>query len=242
MPSSAHPLKPKPGRAPNSSPRFMIPELGSQELFYNSSNNSGKTLGVHSRELRCASLFTTMCMLRFLRDTVRNRTTQMRLSAVVSSLTMASFAAYGQQATPRMTSTDTPNGKKGDVIAFSGANLQRAALASVYLTDGEHDFQVEVVEQTSTTVKFRIPVRVPPGRFALMALTVGKDAKFIELPRFKITIDQRGDFQIDDTDRNIRAACSAIYKNTADKKIRDLTVKEEQQVRNCQTLGLYPPQ
>ena len=75
-----------------------------------------------------------------------------------------------------------------------------------------------------------------------MALTAGKDAKFIELPRFKITIDQRGNFQIDDTDRNIRAACSAVYKSTADKKIRDLTVKEEQRVRNCQALGLYPPQ
>jgi hypothetical protein len=181
-------------------------------------------------------------MLRFLRDTVRNRTTQMRLSAVVSSLVMASLTAYGQQAPPRMTFTDTPNGKKGDVIAFSGANLQRTLLASVYLTDGEHDFQLVVAEQTSTTVKLRIPERVPPGRFAFMALTAGKDAKFIELPRFKITIDQRGNFQIDDTDRNIRAACSAIYQNTADKKTRDLTVKEEQQVRNCQALGLYPPQ
>jgi hypothetical protein len=166
----------------------------------------------------------------------------MRISAIVSSLTMASLAAYGQQATPRMTSTDTPNGKKGDVIAFSGAGLQRTLLAGVYLTDGEHDFQVVVAEQTPTTVKFRIPESVPPGRFAFMALTAGKDARFIALPRFKITIDQRGNFQIDDTDRNIRAACSAIYKNTSDKKIRDLTVKEEQQVRNCQALGLYPPQ
>jgi hypothetical protein len=40
----------------------------------------------------------------------------------------------------------------------------------------------------------------------------------------------------------IRAACALIYKNTADMKIKDLTVKEEQQVRACQALGLYPPQ
>jgi hypothetical protein len=42
--------------------------------------------------------------------------------------------------------------------------------------------------------------------------------------------------------QKLRAACSAIYYSTADKKMMDLTVKEEQQVRGCQALGLYPPQ
>jgi hypothetical protein len=42
--------------------------------------------------------------------------------------------------------------------------------------------------------------------------------------------------------RKIRLACSTIYQSTADKKLKDLTVKEEQQVRACQALGLYPPQ
>jgi hypothetical protein len=41
--------------------------------------------------------------------------------------------------------------------------------------------------------------------------------------------------------RRIRAACSAIYDATIDKKVRDLTVREEQQVRACQSSGLYPP-
>jgi hypothetical protein len=44
-----------------------------------------------------------------------------------------------------------------------------------------------------------------------------------------------------DERRKIRAACSVIYEKTAEKKIRDLTVREEQQVRACQALGLYPP-
>jgi flagellar biosynthesis GTPase FlhF len=42
--------------------------------------------------------------------------------------------------------------------------------------------------------------------------------------------------------RKIRAACSTIYQNTADKKVSNLTVREEQQVRTCQALDLYPPQ
>jgi hypothetical protein len=39
----------------------------------------------------------------------------------------------------------------------------------------------------------------------------------------------------------VRAACSVVYKNTANKKVGDLTVKEAQQVQGCQVLGLYPP-
>jgi uncharacterized membrane protein len=40
----------------------------------------------------------------------------------------------------------------------------------------------------------------------------------------------------------IRAACKVIYQKTADTKVKDLTVREEQQVRACQGLNLYPPQ
>jgi hypothetical protein len=39
----------------------------------------------------------------------------------------------------------------------------------------------------------------------------------------------------------LRAACSFIYDHTSDKKVGDLTVKEAQQVKACQTLNLYPP-
>ena len=41
--------------------------------------------------------------------------------------------------------------------------------------------------------------------------------------------------------RKLRAACTVIFQSTADKKVKDLTVREEQQVRACQALGLYPP-
>jgi hypothetical protein len=42
--------------------------------------------------------------------------------------------------------------------------------------------------------------------------------------------------------RKIRAACSNIYQSTIDKKVKDLSVREEQQVRACQALDMYPPQ
>jgi hypothetical protein len=42
--------------------------------------------------------------------------------------------------------------------------------------------------------------------------------------------------------QKIRAACAIIYQSTVDKKISNLTVREEQQIRACQALGLYHPQ
>ncbi len=38
-----------------------------------------------------------------------------------------------------------------------------------------------------------------------------------------------------------RAVCAVIYRNTANKKVSDLTVDEEQKVRACQALGMYRP-
>ena len=113
---------------------------------------------------------------------------QMKLSFVVSLLVAASFAAYAQQAMPRMISVDPPNGKKGDVITITGENLQKDVVSKVYLTDGKNDLVVEVTEQTDTSLKFKIPAKAAAGRLALMILTTGKDAKYIEQP-VKLTID-----------------------------------------------------
>lgn len=153
---------------------------------------------------------------------------------------MCGVLVYAQRVTPKLTSA-TANGKRGDLITFSGANLAATLVQKLYMTDAEHDFQVALAEQSATVLKFRIPDGVPPGRFAFMVLTTGADAKFIALTGFKITIDELGTFQIDDAQKSIRAACATIYRKTADKKVGDLTVAEEQDVRRCQNLGLYSP-
>jgi hypothetical protein len=39
----------------------------------------------------------------------------------------------------------------------------------------------------------------------------------------------------------LREACGSVYKNTIDKKINDLTVRESDEIKTCRALGLYPP-
>jgi hypothetical protein len=104
----------------------------------------------------------------------------MRLLLVISLLLVGSAVAFGQ-AMPRMTSAEPMNGKSGDVIAITGENLQKESVAKVYLTDGKDDHEVQITEQTATSIKFKIPEKAK-GRLALMILTAGKDAKLIEQP------------------------------------------------------------
>ncbi len=110
----------------------------------------------------------------------------MKLSFGILLLAATSFTAFGQ-AMPRMVSVEPPNGKIGDVVAVNGENLQKDTVAKLYLTNGKDDLQVEITEQTATSIKFKIPAKAT-GRMALMVLTAGKDAKLIEQP-VKVTIE-----------------------------------------------------
>jgi len=88
-----------------------------------------------------------------------------------------------------MSTVDPEHGKAGDVITVAGENLQKEQVAKVFLTDGKNDIPVDVVQQSATSIKFRIPAKVPAGRLALMVLTTGKDPKYMEQP-VKIQIDE----------------------------------------------------
>ena len=113
----------------------------------------------------------------------------MKLSLMVSLLLAVGVTVSAQQAMPRMTSVDPMNGKEGDIIAVTGENLQKDAVAKVFLTDGKNDLACDMIEQTDTTIRFKIPAHSAVGsRLTVMVLTTGKDAKYIEQP-VKVEID-----------------------------------------------------
>ncbi len=89
---------------------------------------------------------------------------------------------------PMMKSVDPASGKAGDVITVSGENLDKDTVAKLFLTDGNADFPATIDEQGATTLKFKIPTSLKPGRFALVLETKGKEPKQIEQP-VKLTIE-----------------------------------------------------
>ena len=104
----------------------------------------------------------------------------------VAALLLLAAPLYAQS---RMMSVDPLSGKVGDVAVATGENLEKGKVVELYLTDGTHDFKCEMVEQTGTEIKFKVPARVKAGRYALMIKTGGPDPKLLEQP-VKFTVEE----------------------------------------------------
>ena len=83
--------------------------------------------------------------------------------------------------TPFMRVVEPPSAKPGDTVVVKGEALDKSRVSELYLTDGAKDFKMEIVQQNSTSITFKIPANTPPGRFGLMVL-MAKEPKFIEQP------------------------------------------------------------
>ncbi len=104
------------------------------------------------------------------------------LLLVLSLATVIPLPVYAQADFPRLISVTPDTGKIGDVLTVEGEHLDRKLVRELYLTDGRTDWKTEIIEQTETTIKFKIPDNAKPGRFALMVLTGGSEPRLIEQP------------------------------------------------------------
>jgi hypothetical protein len=101
---------------------------------------------------------------------------------------LALAPALGAQ-TCRLSAVAPDSGKIGDVINVTGEQIDAAKVDELYLTDGKNDFKVQIVEQTDTAIKFKIPAKIKAGRYSLMLKTKGADPKLLEQP-VRFTVDE----------------------------------------------------
>ena len=104
---------------------------------------------------------------------------------VVKSLRVilsVTFAAALLGASPRVESVEPDSGQVGTELVAKGEDLDARQVSAFYLTDGEHDHKVQMKEQTSESIRFVIPAKVPPGRYALMLETRVANASWLQQP------------------------------------------------------------
>jgi hypothetical protein len=111
----------------------------------------------------------------------------MKLSFLIPLIAATCLVALAQDAMPRMTTVEPYSGKVGDVVAISGENLAKDNVAKVFLTNDKADLPCEIVEQSATTIKVKIPDKAT-GRMAFMIRTSGKDPKDIVQP-VKVSVE-----------------------------------------------------
>jgi hypothetical protein len=88
----------------------------------------------------------------------------------------------------RITTVDPGSGKIGDLVGAAGESVDKSKVEELYLTDGTIDFKVQIIEQSDSMIKFKIP-KIKPGRYSLMIKTKGPDAKLLEQP-VRFTVDE----------------------------------------------------
>lgn len=106
------------------------------------------------------------------------------ISVVIILVLGLAFSAQlqGASGVPMMRGVDKNEAMRGDEVTITGQNLGKAHIAEVYLTNGRDDIKVEIVEQTSASIKFRVGGDVSFGRYSLMILTSSEPPMFIEQP------------------------------------------------------------
>jgi hypothetical protein len=83
---------------------------------------------------------------------------------------------------PQMQTIDPGKGKVGSVLVVKGVYLDKRRVDEVYLSDHTLDLMVKVLEQSESSIKFRIPPSVKPGKLQLVVKTPGDDAMMLEQP------------------------------------------------------------
>lgn len=86
---------------------------------------------------------------------------------------------------PLMRTVAPQSAKAGDTVLATGEALGENKVWEVFLTDGTNDFKMQILEQTSESIKFKIPPKTPAGRFSLMVL-LAREPKFIEQPVYLV--------------------------------------------------------
>jgi hypothetical protein len=68
------------------------------------------------------------------------------------------------QNAPSITTVDPLSGKVNDEITVTGANLGKASISAVFLSDDKNDYKAAIVEQSDTKIIMKVP-QVKPGSY-----------------------------------------------------------------------------
>jgi hypothetical protein len=111
-----------------------------------------------------------------------------KLIGVVATMILAAGLAWAVDTStaPYMKAVEPATAKAGDVVKVEGEALDKNRVAEVYLTKGNTDLKVEIVEQQEEFIRIKIPAEATAGRYQLMFLMAGPDPKLLEQPVFLV--------------------------------------------------------
>ena len=96
------------------------------------------------------------------------------------------WCADTEPTVPMIRTVDPVKAKAGDKVVVEGEALGTARVAELFLTKGDKDLKVEILQQTKTKIQFRVPADMPAGKYGLTVLTAGPLPQILEQPAFLV--------------------------------------------------------
>ena len=92
------------------------------------------------------------------------------------------------QPTPVLRAVNPETVKAGETATVSGDHLDKSRVADLFLTNAQGDIKVEILAQSDSEIKFKLPAKVAAGRYNLLVLLVDIEPKLIEEPA-RLTVE-----------------------------------------------------
>lgn len=84
--------------------------------------------------------------------------------------------------TPVMRTVAPEAVKAGETATVSGEYLDKSRVADMFLTNGQTDIKLTILQQSASAIKFKVPETAAAGRYNLMVMLVDAVPKLIEEP------------------------------------------------------------
>jgi hypothetical protein len=85
---------------------------------------------------------------------------------------------------PMIRTVDPVKAKAGATVLVEGDALNAPRVVELYMTQGETDLKVEILSQTKTQIKFKVPADMAAARYSLTVMTGGNLPQLLVQPVF----------------------------------------------------------
>lgn len=98
-----------------------------------------------------------------------------------SGVALSAADDKGDEVRALIASVNPMDVKPGDEVVATGTNMGKKFILDLYLTNGKDDIRTEMLAQSDTEIKFKVPAGIN-GRYRLMIMTNAVEPKFVEQP------------------------------------------------------------
>lgn len=104
------------------------------------------------------------------------------LFALTAAVAAKAATDQPSQGVPVLSTVSPDPARAGSLVIARGEYLDKAHLSELFLSTDKTDVKVEIIEQTATVIKFKVPADAAPGRYRLTVLMAGREPTLLEQP------------------------------------------------------------